>query len=113
MTSENEIDEAVAWAFGHRPALEEDAAVGAAVPAAEFRAVGLSEADADDASRGLAEGRYFSFEDACLAVTIFGPSSGTRLDEAAMRNTARRLAEAATPRVPGTATFENGKRVDS
>jgi hypothetical protein len=58
---------------------------------ADFREVGLSEADATAAAAGLAGGKYLSFEDACLSQTIFGGTGNkvATLDEARMRAKAR------------------------
>lgn len=61
--------------------------------AADFRAVGLSESDAALAARGLVDGTYLGFEDACLSRAIFGHATRSRLDETAMRATAARFAK--------------------
>lgn len=59
--------------------------------ASDFRDVGLTGAQAASAVAGLAEGRFLSFEDACLSAAIFGARRGAavKLDEAAMRSKAR------------------------
>ncbi|GEP40115.1 hypothetical protein NPS01_37780 [Nocardioides psychrotolerans] len=58
----------------------------------DFRAVGLNAIDAAGAAAGLSEGKFLSFEDACLSTVIFKPSSKSRtLDESAMRDRARRF----------------------
>ena len=59
---------------------------------ADFREVGLNESDAKAAAAGLAEGRYVSFEDACLATALFGGSKSMTLSEGAMRAKAREFA---------------------
>lgn len=58
----------------------------------DFRLVGLCEADARGAAQGLLDGRYLSFEDACLSKTIFDLQRRNRLDESAMREVAKRHA---------------------
>jgi hypothetical protein len=58
----------------------------------DFKEVGLSEADARAASAGLTEGKFLSFEDACLSTAIFGPSKSVQLNEDAMRRKARYFA---------------------
>lgn len=80
-----------------RPLEESAAAAGSKPPAVrptieDFRAVGLNATDAAGAASGLAEGKFLSFEDACLSTVIFKPSSKSRtLDESAMRERARRF----------------------
>lgn len=64
----------------------------AAPTAEDFRAVGLCEADAESAARGLAQGLYLSFEDACISRSMFDPQRRNRLDESRMREVARRFA---------------------
>jgi len=62
----------------------------------DFREVGLCEDDAKGAAAGLSEGRYLSFEDACLSTAIFEAgrtkSGTTSLDQTEMRKRARRFA---------------------
>lgn len=72
------------------PAQEKPAPV-----AADFAAVGLSEAAAIGAAEGLAEGKFLSFEDACLSQALFAQSTGrpAELDEDLMRSKARYYAQ--------------------
>lgn len=62
----------------------------------DFREVGLCEDDAKAAHAWLSEGRYLSFEDACLSTAIFEAgrtkSGTTSLDQVEMRKRARRFA---------------------
>ncbi|MFC6707535.1 hypothetical protein [Flexivirga alba] len=51
----------------------------------EFRAVGLSEADARAARDGLTSGMYLSVEDAAVSRETFGMDPSTRLDDTALR----------------------------
>lgn len=62
----------------------------------EFRAVGLTEADASSAARGLLEGTYLSFEDACLSKSIFSTDSRISLNRDLMQETAKRFADGRT-----------------
>lgn len=57
----------------------------------DFRDVGLSESDATAALEGLTAGRYLSFEDACLATSLFGEGKTVTLREDAMREKARQF----------------------
>ncbi len=60
---------------------------------ADFREVGLSEADAQEAAGGLAAGRFVSFEDACLSTAMSKPGERT-LRETAMRAKAKGFSRA-------------------
>lgn len=57
----------------------------------DFQAVGLCETDAVSAARGLLEGTYISFEDACLSKSIFSGSTRTRLNQELMREAAAKF----------------------
>lgn len=60
----------------------------------QFRAVGLSEADACAARDGLAAGTYLSIEDAAVSRETFGMDPSTRLDDAALRELTEKFAPA-------------------
>lgn len=58
---------------------------------ADFRAVGLCEADACRARNGMTAGMYLTFEDAAVAVSTFSTGEGTRLDPVALRERAAKF----------------------
>lgn len=68
-----------------------DGAAGDGPAVADFRAVGLCEADACRARNGMTAGMYLTFEDAAVAVSTFGAGEGTRLDPVALRERAVRF----------------------
>lgn len=95
--SEAEVSDAVAMAFGRAPT------AGVAGQVALFEEAGLCRESAEVAARGLAEGVYFSFEDAALAQTVFDGANGKP----------RRNPYATSQRIAETAAKVAGEQVQS
>lgn len=94
--SEADLDASMARTFGREvsPASIDEAARAAGKPTtADFLAVGLCGEDALKAARGVWEGSYISFEDACLARTIWDTQRKNRLNQNLMREMAPRFAD--------------------
>jgi hypothetical protein len=75
--------------------------------ARDFREVGLSEDDAAAALAGLAEGRYLSYEDACLSRATFGRTKPVPIDESLMRSKAREFARSGVRVAEQAITWED------